>query len=73
MSKGQPAPAKPKGEKMEKLIARRAKRGYNEAESALLLRELIEAHDGDNLECALVYNDFATVAGAAKFVASIAK
>lgn len=58
---------------MEKLIARRVNKGFNEAESAEMLAELIEAHEGDNLEFALVYNAFATAAGAAKFVASIAK
>ncbi|MGP5043582.1 hypothetical protein ACTXJR_06060 [Glutamicibacter ardleyensis] len=58
---------------MEKLIARRVKTGSNEGQSAQLLAELIEAHEGDNLEYALVYNGFATEAGASKFVAQLAR
>lgn len=57
---------------MEKLIARRASKGFNAAESATMLTELIEAHEGDNLEFTLVYNEFATERGAAKFVAQLA-
>lgn len=58
---------------MEKLIARRVKAGHNEGQSIQLLAELIEAHEGDNLEYALVYNSFATEAGASKFVAQLAR
>ena len=58
---------------MEKLIARRVKLGNNEAQSVQLLAELIEAHEGDNLEYALVYEGFATDKGAAKFVATLSK
>lgn len=57
---------------MEKLIARRVSKGFNATESANMLAELIEAHEGDNLEFALVYNEFATDRGAAKFVAQLA-
>lgn len=58
---------------MKKLIERRARRGHNANESQALLNELLAAHTGDNLEYALVYNDFATEAGAAKFVAQLTK
>ena len=58
---------------MKKLIARRVSKGFNEAESIEILAELIEAHEGDNLEFALVYNAFATEAGASKFVAQLAR
>ena len=53
------------------LIARRVRKGYNAAESEALLRDLIRSHSGDNLEAALVYQDFATERGAARFVASL--
>ena len=52
-----------------KMIARRTNKGYNAAESAALLNELTNSHTGDNLAAALVYNDFATEAQAAKYTA----
>ena len=53
----------------EKMIARRASKGHNAAESAKLLTELTAAHTGDNLVAALVYNEFATEGQATKFAA----
>lgn len=53
----------------EKMIARRASKGYNAAESAKLLTELTAAHTGDNLVAALVCNEFATEGQATKFAA----
>lgn len=50
------------------MIARRVDKGYNAQESALLLGELITDHTGDNLVSALVYNDFATIRTAEKYV-----
>ena len=50
------------------MIARRVDKGYNAQESALLLGELITDHNGANLVSALVYNDFATVRTAEKYV-----
>ena len=50
------------------MIARRVDKGYNAQESALLLGELITDHKGDNLVSALVYNDFATIRTAEKYV-----
>ena len=50
------------------MIARRVDKGYNAQESALLLGELITDHNGDNLVSALVYNDFATIRTAEKYV-----
>lgn len=52
-----------------KMIARRTSKGYNAAESTNLLNELIDSHMGDNLAAALVYNNFATEAQAAKYAA----
>lgn len=52
-----------------KMIARRTSKGYNAAESATLLAELIASHAGDNLATALTYNEFATQAQAAKYAA----
>lgn len=51
------------------LIARRVRKGANAAQSAALLAALIASHTGDNLAHALVYNDFATAAQAAKIAA----
>lgn len=50
-----------------KMIARRTSKGYNAAESATLLADITRSHSGDNLAAALVYNEFATEAQAAKF------
>lgn len=58
---------------MNKLIERRTRKGHNPEQSTALLQELIESHTGDNLEYALVYNDFATETGAQKFVAQLTK
>ncbi len=41
-----------------KMIARRVKGGASEAQSRILLAELVAAHDGDNLAAALAYNGF---------------
>lgn len=56
---------------MEKLINRRVNKGGNREESVALLAELLEAHEGDNLVFALVYNGFATEAAATKFVEAL--
>lgn len=50
------------------MIARRVDKGYNAQDSAILLGELITDHNGANLVSALVYNDFATVRTAEKYV-----
>ena len=55
----------------EKLIARRVSKGNNEVQSRQLLREHLRNHAGDNLEFALVYDNFATEKQAAKFVAAL--
>lgn len=52
-------------------IARRARAGFNAAESAELLEELAEAHAGDNLGYALHYNGFATERGAELLAAAL--
>jgi hypothetical protein len=41
-----------------RMIARRVRGGYNEAESIALLAELTASHTGDNLDAALAYNGF---------------
>lgn len=48
------------------LITRRSNQGYSLAESEALLDELLQAHSGDNLAHALVYEGFATEARALK-------
>jgi hypothetical protein len=50
------------------MIARRDRIGHKRVETIFLLRELLEEFKGDNLVHALVYHQFATVAGATKFV-----
>lgn len=50
------------------LIDRRTARGHNRAQSADLLDELLNAHKGDNLADALVYQGYATQKQAQKFV-----
>lgn len=50
-----------------KMIARRTNKGFNPAESRALLADITRSHTGDNLAFALVYNEFATAAQAAKF------
>lgn len=55
-----------------KMIARRAKKGYTLADSQALLAEIIEAHEGDNLVVALVYNEFATEAQATRYAEAAA-
>jgi hypothetical protein len=52
---------------MNSMITRRASKGYNASESRAMLNELIASHSGDNLAAALVYNEFATAAQAARF------
>lgn len=49
-----------------KMIARRTNKGYNAAESTALLANITRSHSGDNLATALVYNEFATAAQAAR-------
>jgi hypothetical protein len=51
-----------------KFIARRISKGYNPAESASLLADLIARHAGENLIHALTFNEFATEAQARKIV-----
>jgi hypothetical protein len=51
-----------------KLIAHRARKGANAAQSAALLEELIAAHGGWNLHYALCYQGFAGERGAEKAV-----
>lgn len=58
-----------KGKTMNSMITRRASKGYNASESRAMLNELVRSHSGDNLVTALVYNEFATEAQAAKFAA----
>ena len=41
-----------------KLIARRVRKGFNEAQSRDLLATLVASHDGDNLAHALHYEGF---------------
>lgn len=49
------------------MIARRVRGGYRTDESAALLADLLARYAGDNLAAALVYQGFATAAGAARF------
>lgn len=51
------------------LIDRRTARGHNRAESADLLDELLNDHNGDNLAAALVHQSFATEKQAHQFTA----
>ncbi|KXO90991.1 Uncharacterised protein (plasmid) [Tsukamurella tyrosinosolvens] len=51
------------------LIDRRVAGGANREDSQALLAELLEAHAGDNLVSALVYQGFATEKQAKKFAA----
>jgi hypothetical protein len=51
----------------DRMITRRINKGFNAAESRALLAEIVRSHTGDNLASALVYNEFATAAQAAKF------
>ena len=55
-----------------KLISRRVSKGYNAAESAAMLDDLIARHDGDNLASALVYCDFATERASYRFLDELA-
>lgn len=43
----------------KRLVARRVRKGYNEADSVKLLKEITRSHEGDNLIYALEYNGFA--------------
>lgn len=52
----------------EALIQRRVNKGFSRGDSEQLLSELCEAHIGDNLVHALVYNEFATRRQAERFV-----
>lgn len=57
---------------LEALVARRVRGGGNHTDSAALLAELIAAHEGINLESALLYHGFAaTPRIAEKVVASL--
>ena len=55
------------------LITRRTRQGYNRAESAELLAELVTAHSGENLVHALTYTGFATEAQARRFANQLAE
>lgn len=57
----------------EALIQRRVNKGFSRGDSEQLLSELCEAHSGDNLVHALVYNEFATQRQAERFVGLSAK
>ena len=52
------------------MIARRASKGFNAAESAVLLADLLARHAGENLVAALVFDGFATEGTARRAVAA---
>lgn len=44
----------------DRLVTRRVRKGHRQDESSQMLATILEAHRGDNLVTALVYNEFAT-------------
>lgn len=54
----------------KKMVDRRVNKGNDREDSERLLVAIIRTHSGDNLAHSLVYNDFATEAGAYKYLAS---
>lgn len=53
------------------LIRRAVKGGANPADAQTRLTRILQAHSGDNLAYALVYEGFATEAQASKYINSI--